>query len=60
MKCKVFEDMYDGPLEKQVNDWLANVGDVKILHLAQSSCAKYGEDQRDGQVIGNTLTIIYA
>lgn|GEM_PF-5887759 len=59
MKCKVFEDLYDGPLEKQVNDWLQGMVGIEILHTAQSSCAQYGGDVRDGQTIGNTLTIFY-
>ena len=59
MNCKVFEDRHDGPLEEQVTAWLSNCGEVTILHMVQSSCAAYGCDIRDGQVIGNTLTIFY-
>lgn len=59
MKCRVFEDMYGDTLEKQVNDWLKDMIGIEILHTAQSSCAKYGEDVRDGQTIGNTLTVFY-
>jgi hypothetical protein len=56
LRCKIFEAPDAETLEKKINDWLTEYGEVELIQINQSESAVA---DGDGDLCGNTTISVF-